>query len=56
MPNATRWLQHPLVDVEEITRRQAMVQSLCSQKALMDTLQRGTGMLRGMPGMYGYGK
>lgn len=43
------WLQHPLVDVEEITRRQAMVQSLCSQKALMDTLQRGTGMLRGMP-------
>ncbi|CAM9768494.1 unnamed protein product [Sphacelaria rigidula] len=44
------WLQHPLVDVDEITRRQAMVQTLCTEKALMDTLQRGSGMLRGMPG------
>lgn len=45
-----RWLQHPLVDVAEINRRQAMVQTLCNEKALMDTLQKGSGMLRGMPG------
>lgn len=45
-----RWLQHPLVDVAEINRRQAMVQTMCNEKALMDTLQKGSGMLRGMPG------
>lgn len=45
-----RWLQHPLVDVEKINRRQAMVETLCGEKALMDTLQKGAGMLRGMPG------
>lgn len=45
-----RWLQHPLVDVEEINLRQSMIETLCSEKALIDTLQKGSGMLRGLPG------
>lgn len=38
------------MDVAEINRRQDMVQTMCNEKALMDTLQKGSGMLRGMPG------
>lgn len=45
-----RWLQHPLVDVQEINRRQSMIETICGEKALIDTLQKGSGMLRGMPG------
>lgn len=44
------WLQHPLVDVKAIKQRQAMVQIIYEEKALMNTLQKGSGMLRGMPG------
>lgn len=55
-PYGARWLQHPLVDVVEINRRQTMVHTLCSEKALMDNLQKGTGMLRGMPGATVIGK
>ncbi|CAM9231946.1 unnamed protein product, partial [Pylaiella littoralis] len=44
-----RWLQHPLVDVQEINLRQSMIETICSEKALMDTLQKGSGMLRGLP-------
>ncbi|CAM9431775.1 unnamed protein product, partial [Ascophyllum nodosum] len=47
--NAYSWLQHPLVDLKAINQRQAMVQTLCNEKALVDTLQKGHGMLRGMP-------
>ncbi|CAM9615807.1 unnamed protein product, partial [Scytosiphon promiscuus] len=44
-----RWLQHPLVDLLEINLRQSMVETLCSEKALLDTLRKGSGMLRGIP-------
>lgn len=50
MSGSLRWLQRPLVDVKEIKERQAMVEAICGEKALMNTLQRGSGMLRGMPG------
>lgn len=49
-PQPLRWLQHPLVDVEEITLRQSMIETICSETALIDTLQKGSGMLRGLPG------
>lgn len=45
-----RWLQHPLVDVNEISLRQSLIETICSEKALMDTLQKGSGMLRSLPG------
>ncbi|CAM9130489.1 unnamed protein product, partial [Hapterophycus canaliculatus] len=44
-----RWLQHPLVDLQDIKLRQSMVETMCSEKALLDTLRKGSGMLRGMP-------
>ncbi|CAM9865760.1 unnamed protein product [Ectocarpus sp. 4 AP-2014] len=43
------WLQHPLVDVREITSRQSMIETICSEKTLIDTLRKGSGMLRGIP-------
>ncbi|CAN0141859.1 unnamed protein product, partial [Discosporangium mesarthrocarpum] len=43
-----RWLQHPLVNVKEISQRHAMVQSLCDNTTLTSTLRDGKGMLRGM--------
>lgn len=27
-----------------------MIETICGKKALIDTLQKGSGMLRGMPG------
>ena len=49
-PQPLRWLQHPLVDVDEINLRQSMIETICSESALVDTLQKGSGMLRGLPG------
>lgn len=49
-PYDSSWLQHPLVDVEAINQRQAMVQIIYEEKTLMNTLQKGSAMLRGMPG------
>eukprot|EP00903_Cladosiphon_okamuranus_P008571 g8222.t1 len=43
------WLQHPLIDVDEIKLRQSMIEAIRSENALIDTLQKGSGMLRGLP-------
>eukprot|EP00752_Nemacystus_decipiens_P008019 g7166.t1 len=43
------WLQHPLVDVDEINLRQSMIETISSESVLIDTLQKGSGMLRGLP-------
>lgn len=51
-----RWLQHPLLDMEEINRRQIMIETICSNSVLMNSLQKGSGMLRGMPGMVSAGR
>ncbi len=49
-PQSLRWLQHPLVDMEEISLRQSMIETISSEMELIDTLQNGSGMLRGLPG------
>ena len=49
-PQTLRWLQHPLVDIKEIGMRQSMIETICSEMELIDTLQNGSGMLRGLPG------
>jgi len=36
--------------MEEIRLRQAMIETICSEMELIDTLQNGSGMMRGLPG------
>lgn len=38
------------MDLEDINLRQSMVETICSEKTLLDTLRKGSGLLRGMPG------